>query len=356
MIKIFFFCIISLSLYAQTIKDISNIVGIRENQLIGYGLVVGLKKGDKGGPAKQSLKNLMQNAYVNIDDLPGQSTAAVMVTSSLPPFARQGDKIQVDVSTIGDASSIDGGQLLLTQLKGVDGKVYALAQGKIRASEPETTGYIYEGAIVENEVEFDLYGEKQLTLSLKKHDAKIAFMCEDKINKKFGPNTAKAYDTRTIEVNKPDNLSMVRFIYELQNINLDVYIKKKIVIDLPKQMIIAGSDIVIEPVTVARENFTIRIKKSDLTDKQWADPAVNKGADIGDNTMLDDDLTDEAAALAAGNEIVFDNTMINTKKPPTISDLVRALKTMKVDMGEIIETIKLLNSLGAINAEIEILK
>jgi flagellar P-ring protein precursor FlgI len=339
-----------LSLYAQTIKDISNIVGIRENQLIGYGLVVGLPgTGDKSKFTMQSLQNLLRNSYIKLPEgtqASSKNIATVMVTATLPPFARQGDKIKLNISSIGDAKSIDGGQLLLTQLKGVDGKVYALAQGKITAdAQTPTSGYIYEGAIVENEIDFNLKDERYITLSLLKQDAKTAALCEEKINKKFGKNIAVAYDTRTIEVARPDNMSMIRFLSQLQNIQLNSNMKKKIVIDTNKELIIAGSDIVIEPVTISRKDFTLRIKKTNLDDKQWADPAVNSGVDLGDDVKV-----------GSGVEINLDNALVNTKKPPTISDLMRAMKTMKLDITEIIETIKLLDSLGAINAEVEIVK
>ncbi len=139
------------SLYSQTIKDISNVIGIRENQLIGYGLVVGLPgTGDKSKFTMQSLQNLLRNSYIKIPagSINSKNIAAVMVTADLPPFSRQGDKIKVKVSTIGDAKSVDNGELLITQLKGVDGNVYALAQGTIISNENnKTTGFIYEGLL-----------------------------------------------------------------------------------------------------------------------------------------------------------------------------------------------------------------
>ena len=348
--NIFLLFFLFINLYSQTIKDISNIVGIRENQLIGHGLVVGLPgTGDKSKFTMQSLQNLLRNSYIKIPttQINSKNIATVMVTASLPPFARQGDKLKLNISSIGDAKSIDGGQLLLTQLKGVDGKVYALAQGKIIANpDVATSGYIYDGAIVENEIDFNLRDEKYITLSLLKHDAKTAALIEEKINKQFGKNLAVAYDTRTIEIAKPLDYSMIRFLSEIQNIKLDTNIKKKIIIDTSKEMIIAGSDIQIEPVTISRKDFTLRIKKTPLTDKQWEDPAVNAGIDIGDDVKLGNDAV----------EVNLDNTLINTKKPPTVSDLMRAMKTMKLPINEIIDTIRSLNSLGAINADVEIVR
>lgn len=342
------------SLWSQTIKDISNIVGIRENQLIGHGLVVGLPgTGDKSKFTMQSLQNLLRNSYIKIpaSSINSKNIATVMVTAALPPFARQGDKLKIKISSIGDAKSIDGGQLLLTQLKGVDGNVYALAQGTIIANEDvKTSGFIYEGAIVENEVEYSLRDEKYITLSLLKHDAKIASLIEEKINEKFGKNLAAAYDTRTIEVIKPENISMIRFISEVQNIELDTQMKKKVIIDPTKGIIIAGADITINPVTISRDNFTLRIKKSSLDDKGWADDNANAGLDLGDDVKIGKD------AAQTIEEVNIDNALINTKKQPTISDLMRAMKVMKVELSEIIETIKMLDGLGAINADVEIVR
>ena len=341
---------LSLTIYGQTIKDISNIVGIRENQLIGHGLVVGLAgTGDKSQFTMQSLQNLLRNSYIKIpaSSIKSKNIATVMVTAVLPAFARQGDKLKLKISSIGDAKSIDGGLLLLTQLKGVDGKVYALAQGTIMANDKiKTSGYIYEGAMVENELEYSLKDEKFITLSLLQQDAKIASLCEEKINDKFGKNIAVAYDTRTIEIAKPDNMSIIRFISEVQNIKIESMMKKKVIIDPVKEIIIAGADITINPVTISRKNFTIRIKKSNLDDKGWADPATNIGVDIGDDVNIGQKAV----------EVNVDNALVNTKQQPTVSDLMRAMKTMKVNITEIIETIKMLDRLGAINADVEMVR
>ena len=345
---------LSLTLYGQTIKDISNIVGIRENQLIGHGLVVGLAgTGDKSQFTMQSLQNLLRNSYIKIpaSSIKSKNIATVMVTAVLPPFARQGDKLKLSISSIGDAKSIDGGQLLLTQLKGVDGKVYALAQGSILANENiKTSGLIYEGAIVENELPYSLKGEKYITLSLLKHDAKIASIVEDKINEKYNKKLAVAYDTRTIEVAKPVDMSIIRFISEVQSIKIDTMMKNKIIIDTKKEIIVAGADITINPVTISRKNFTIRIKKSDLSDKEWEDPVKNAGIDVGDDTKV------EKIPGALVPAIDIDNALLNTKKQPTVSDLMRAMKMMKLDIMEIIETIKMLDNLGAINADVEMVR
>ncbi|HRL09350.1 MAG TPA: flagellar basal body P-ring protein FlgI, partial [Aliarcobacter sp.] len=335
------FIIISLlicSLFSQTIKDISNVIGIRDNQLIGYGLIVGLPgTGDKSKFTMQSLQNLLTNSYIKIPagSINSKNIAAVMVTADLPAFSRQGDKIKVTVSTIGDAKSIDFGELLMTQLKGVDGNVYAVAQGTVVANtNNKTTGFIYEGATVENEIDYELQGEKSIQLSLYKNSAKNADLVEKKINEVFGQKLATALDTRTIEVQKPNNMSIVGFISKVENIELDSTFRKKLIIDVNRESIIAGGDIVISPIVIARNNFTIRIDKSGLGDVDWNNPSVNRGVDIGDNVKIADKPV-----------IDINNAMINTKKEPTVSDLVRSMKVMKVPMNEIIDTLRMIKEM-----------
>ena len=345
-----FFIIISLlicSLFSQTIKDISNVIGIRDNQLIGYGLIVGLPgTGDKSKFTMQSLQNLLTNSYIKIPagSINSKNIAAVMVTADLPAFSRQGDKIKITVSTIGDAKSIDFGELLMTQLKGVDGNVYAVAQGTVVANtNNKTTGFIYEGATVENEIDYELQGEKSIQLSLYKNSAKNADLVEKKINEVFGQKLATALDTRTIEVQKPNNMSIVGFISKVENIELDSTFRKKLIIDVNRESIVAGGDIVISPIVIARNNFTIRIDKSGLGDVDWNNPSVNRGVDIGDNVKIADKPV-----------IDINNAMINTKKEPTVSDLVRSMKVMKVPMNEIIDTLRMIKEMGAIDVDIEL--
>jgi len=328
------------SLHSQIIKDVTNIVGIRTNQLVGYGLVVGLSgTGDKSQFTMQSLKNLLSNALIKTPTtaIKSKNIAAVMVTAELPPFARQGDKITISVSAIGDSKSIDHGQLILTQLKGVDGKIYALAQGKVTATDGNpTTGFVSEGASIENELDFSLAHEKELTFSLIKSSAKDAFLIETKINKRFGKKLANAVDTRTIHVKKPDDISTVNFLSIIQNIKINTDIKKKIIIDRRRETIVAGGNIAIRPVTLARDSFTLRIKQTGIND--------NPGVDIGDDVKIGNNAT----------EVNINNALINSKNEPTVSDLMRAMKIMKLPIEDIIESIEMLKDLNAIDVELEI--
>mgnify|MGYP000863715871 FL=1 len=346
----FFFIVVFLfsSLYSQTIKDISNVIGIRDNQLIGYGLIVGLAgTGDKSKFTMQSLQNLLRNSYIKIPagSINSKNIAAVMVTAELPAFSRQGDKIKVKVSTIGDAKSIDNGELLITQLKGVDGNVYALSQGTIVANpNNKTTGFIDDGATVENEIEYNLKNENSIQLSLFKSSAKNADLIETKVNDKFGKKLATAVDTRTVEIIKPSDISIIKFISMVESIELDAEtFRKKVIVDMGRETVITGGDIPINPVTIARGSFSIRISKTGLSDAGWKDSSQNPGVDIGDNVKIGDKPV-----------INIDNAMVNTKGAPTVSDLVRAMKVMKLPMSEIIDTLKMIKEMGAIDAEIEI--
>ncbi len=345
--KFLLYFIFSTILYSQTIKDISNIVGIRDNQLIGYGLVVGLAgTGDKSQFTMQSLQNLLRNSYIKIptSSIKSKNIASVMVTATLPPFSRQGDKIKLNISSLADAKSINNGQLLLTQLKGLNGQVYAIAQGKVVATNGNpTTGYIYDGAIIERELEYSLKDETQLTLSLIKQNARNASIIEKKINRKFNSPIAQATDTRTIVVNKPSDISMISFIADIEGINISDNIKNKIIIDMIKGIIVAGSKIIIQPVTISRKNFTIRIKKSNLSKEDWDNPAINAGVDIGDNVKIGKKAV----------EVNLNNALLNTKASPTVSDLMRAMKLMKLEFTDIVETLESIIELGAIDAQIE---
>ena len=346
--KYLLFVLLAINLYSQTIKDISNVIGIRENQLIGYGLVVGLPgTGDKSEFTRQSLQNLLRNSYVKIptSSIKSKNIATVMVTASLPAFSRQGNKIKINVSSIGDAKSIDGGELLLTQLKGIDGNVYAIAQGNILANTAnKTTGFIYDGASVENEIKFNLQNETSITLSLLKNDAQTASMVENKINTFFKKNLAIALDTRTIKVVKPLDISIVSFIAKIQNIKLQSELKRKIIIDIAREIIIAGSDIKIKPITISQNNFSIKIKKYKGIKADFNNPIKNQGKDIGDDVSIG--IKPVAIAL--------NNTIINSYSEPTVSDLMRSMKIMKLDIKQIIQTLKMLEELNAIDAKIEI--
>ncbi len=276
MFLIVFYMFITTNLFASKIQDVANIVGVRDNQLIGYGLVVGLDgSGDSSSKfTNQTLSNLLKNVNVKLDpkDIKSKNVAAVMVTATLPPFAREGDKIDITVSSIGDAKSLQGGVLLITPLKGVNGKIYALAQGPItiggfnlkggkNQKHFTTTVKVMDGATVERAVAWDLYNQKYTTLSLKKSDFNLAVEIQNKINQFFKTKAAVAIDPRTIRLKKPENLTMPEFLAKIQNIEIKNKMPDVIVIDERTGTVVAGSNIKVQPTVITYGDIVIKIKK-----------------------------------------------------------------------------------------------
>ena len=267
---------ISTNLFAATIKDVSNILGVRSNQLIGYGLVVGLNgSGDSSSKfTNQTLSNLLKNVNVKLDpkDIKSKNVAAVMITATLPPFAREGDRLDVTVSSIGDAKSLQGGVLLITPLKGVNGKIYALAQGAIsmggfnlkggkKQKHFTTTVKVINGATVERSVVWDLYHRKFATLSLKRSDFNLAIDVQNSVNSFFNQKLAVAIDPRTVKLKKPKNLSMPEFLAKVQNLSVNVPHQNIIAINENTGTITTGGNIIINPSVIIYGDFTISIDK-----------------------------------------------------------------------------------------------
>lgn len=225
-------------LLAEKIGDIASVVGVRDNQLIGYGLVIGLNgTGDKSGSkfTMQSISNMLESVNVKIsaDDIKSKNVAAVMITASLPPFARQGDKIDIHISSIGDAKSIQGGTLVMTPLNAVDGNIYALAQGAIVSGNSNNllSANIINGATIEREVSYDLFHKNAMTLSLKNPNFKNAIQVQNTLNKVFGNKVAIALDPKTIQITRPERFSMVEFLALVQEIPINYSAKNKIIVD-----------------------------------------------------------------------------------------------------------------------------
>ncbi|MCE3047273.1 flagellar basal body P-ring protein FlgI [Helicobacter kayseriensis] len=330
-------CLLATFMMGQKIGDIASIIGVRDNQLIGYGLVVGLNgSGDKSSSkfTMQSIANMLEtmNVKVSPNDIKSKNIAAVMVTATLPPFAKQGDKLNITVSSIGDAKSIAGGTLLLTPLSAVDGNIYAVAQGALSIGESGNVlaGNVLNGATVEREVPYDLYNKTTATLSLKGSDFQNAIRVQKVLNRVFGEGIAKAVDSRTIQLHKPEKLSMIEFLALVQEVEVDYSMREKVVIDERSGTIIAGVGITIEPIVITHGDITIKITQEDLSDP--------KATDIGDGTMIS----------SAQN-------MISTSgKKPTVSSIVRALQKMGAGPKSIISILSAMKQSGAISADLEI--
>lgn len=330
-------CLFVSNLFGQKVGDIASIVGVRDNQLIGYGLVVGLNgSGDKSASkfTMQSIANMLESVNVKVSpsDIKSKNIAAVMVTATLPPFAKQGDKLNITVSSIGDAKSIAGGTLLLTPLTAVDGNIYAIAQGALSIGESGNVlaGNVLNGATVEREVPYDLYNKTTATLSLKGSDFQNAIRVQKTLNRVFGDGVARAVDSRTIKLNKPEKLSMVEFLALVQEVEVDYSMREKIVIDERSGTIIAGVGITIEPIVVTHGDITIKITQSGLTDP--------KATDIGDGTKIS----------------IAQNMISTGGKKPTVSSIVRALQKMGASPKSIISILSVMKQGGAISADLEI--
>ncbi|MFK5880901.1 MAG: flagellar basal body P-ring protein FlgI [Sulfurospirillum sp.] len=336
------------SLQAEKIKDIANIIGVRENQLIGYGLVVGLNGTGDGSSSKftlQSLSNLLQTVNVKIKpaDIKSKNIAAVIVTAKLPPFARQGDKLDVTISSIGDAKSLQGGTLLMTALKGVDGKIYALSQGSVTIGgmngkgggqlNHSTNGAIFSGALVERDVVYDIYNQKFANLSLKRSDFNTAVNMQKALNAFFKEKVATAIDPRTIRLEKPQDLSMVEFLAKTQNVDVNYKKEEKIVIDERTGTIVSGIDIHVSPVVITHGDITIKIEPRKILPKDKTE--VNMGD---------------------GVKIAVNQNQLNIKSGEiTIANITRALHKLGAKPKDIISIIENIKRAGAINAKLEII-
>lgn len=326
-ILVFFFG--TTSLFAATkVKDITNIVGVRENQLIGYGLVVGLQGTGDGTTSKftaQSLANLLQSANLNINqnDIKSKNIAAVMVTAKLPAFGRQGDQVDVMVSSIGDAKSLEGGTLLLTPLKGLDGRIYAISQGTITVGgfnsgggigqkNHTTAGKVLSGATIEREVSYDLYNKQYAQLSLEESSFENAIRIQDAINAFYGVKVAIAIDPRTIKLKKPDNLSMIEFLAAVEDFKIETDSVQKVIVQERTGTVISGVDILVKPINVTHGNFSISI----------------------DEKFLDKE---------------------NGEKTITIASVTKALQRLGASPKDIISILEAIKKAGALDAELEVI-
>ncbi|RVZ07307.1 flagellar basal body P-ring protein FlgI [Helicobacter pylori] len=326
-------------LLAEKIGDIASVVGVRDNQLIGYGLVIGLNgTGDKSGSkfTMQSISNMLESVNVKIsaDDIKSKNVAAVMITASLPPFARQGDKIDIHISSIGDAKSIQGGTLVMTPLNAVDGNIYALAQGAIISGNSSNllSANIINGATIEREVSYDLFHKNAMTLSLKNPNFKNAIQVQNTLNKVFGNKVAIALDPKTIQITRPERLSMVEFLALVQEIPINYSAKNKIIVDEKSGTIVSGVDIIVHPIVVTSQDITLKITKEPLNDSK-------NTQDLDNNMSLD----------------TAHNTLSSNGKSITIAGVVKALQKIGVSTKGMVSILQALKKSGAISAEMEIL-
>ncbi|MBL0687682.1 MAG: flagellar basal body P-ring protein FlgI [Sulfurospirillum sp.] len=337
-------------LKAEKIGEIASIVGVRENQVIGYGLVVGLSGTGDGTTSEftiRSLSNLLQTVGVKIDpdDIKSKNVAAVMVTVALPAFVRQGDKLNTTVSSIGDAKSLEGGTLLMTALRGVDGNIYALSQGSVTiggrngkesgTKNHTTTGTIFDGAIVEKEISYDIYNQNFANLSLKKSNFQTAISIQKEINDFFQGDIAVAIDSRTIRLTKPDTLSMVEFLASTLEVNVLYQKEQKIIINEKTGTIVAGIDIKIDPVIITHGDITVKISPQ----KEISEEILEDGIDMKN-----------------GIHIGTNENLLNMEEDKiTVGNLTRVLHKLGATPKDIISIIEGIKRADAMRAKLEVI-
>ena len=341
------------------VKDVAEIEGVRGNQLIGYGLVIGLNRtGDRVQQnlyARQSLQNLLERMGITttVDTLKPENLATVIVTATLPPFARQGSKIDVTVSSLADARSLQGGTLILTPLKGVDGQVYALAQGPMSiggiaaggsgnsvAINHPTVGRVPNGGMVERAVASSLATDGAMTLVLRQEDFTTASRLGRTINQKFGANTAHAVDGRNVDIKIPGDRrdDIVGFIAELESLRLQTDVVAKIIINERTGTIIMGRDVRISSVAISQGGLTVRIG----TDYDVSQPS---GLSRTGETVLIPLRTVEVSERTPESVILPDGA--------TVDEVVRGLRAVGVSARDIISILQAIKSAGALSADLE---
>ena len=361
------------------IKDIVSIQGVRPNQLFGYGLVIGLNgSGDKSGTefTLQGLSNMLEHTGIRVSasDMKVKNVAAVIVSATLPPFARIGKKIDVTISSIGDAKSLVGGTLLMTPLKGIDNKVYALAQGPLSVGgfsvggaagggsqkNHPTVGRITGGATVEREVPLSLASKERLTLMLNDPDFNTVSAIAQTINRHFGPGLSVPLDSGTLEFKVPQAFQhrVVELIAQMGTLEVHTGSRAKIIVNERTGTVVIGENVRIDNVAVAHGNLSIQIKESKgVSQPRSLAPSGGRGS----------------AATAVGGVVVSpggstvvvpdsqvsvteeDKKLMMVKGGNTIDELVKALNAIGVTPRDLITVLQAMKAAGALQAELEII-
>ncbi|MBW1644791.1 MAG: flagellar basal body P-ring protein FlgI [Deltaproteobacteria bacterium] len=345
---------------AVRLKDIATIQGVRSNQLIGYGLVAGLDgTGDdtkKGKFVGESIANMLEKMGIPVpaQTIDLDNVAAVMVTAELPPFARNGTRLDVVVSSMGDADSLQGGTLLLTPLKGPDGQVYAMAQGPIsiggfstgggggkQVKNHPTVGRIANGALVEREPPSTILNDGKIVLALNQPDFMTVSRVSKAINDAFRANLAVPRDSATIEMIPPsyEPGTLIPFLATLENLQVVPDSRAKVVFDERTGTVVMGNDVLIDTVAISHGDLTVRIT---------ATPQVS-----------------QPQPLAAGRTVQTTNTKVEVEEeksrlvvlPQTvkIDELVRALNAVGVTPRDLMAILQAIKAAGALHADLEIM-
>ena len=344
---------------ASRIKDIADFQGVRDNMLIGYGLVVGLNgTGDtlRNAPfTLQSLQSMLERLGVNVRDaqLSTRNVAAVMVTANLPPFSRQGTRIDVNVSTLGDADDLLGGMLLVTPMMGADGEVYAVSQGPVTVAGfsaqgdagtivkgVPTSGRIANGAIIEREIGFDLESLPSIVVSLRNPDFTTARRIAEAVNSHLGVPAARATDPGSVRILPPESHRgrVVELLTEVEQLRVEPDQVARVVIDESSGVIVMGRDVRVDEVAIAQGNLTVRVTET----PQVSQP--NAFAQTGETTTVP--RTDIEVDEQESNRMMLLNPGVS------LQDLVDGLNGLGVGPRDLISILQTIKSAGALQAEI----
>lgn len=352
----------SANAHAVRIKDIVDIKGVRQNQLVGYGLVVGLEGTGDSDDALftiQSLASLLEKMGVtvqpkDIEDV--ENVAAVMVTADLPPFASLGSRIDVLVSSIGDAENLQGGTLLFTPLKGADGQVYAIAQGpvstggfavsgnsgdQIQKNFP-TVGRVVGGGLVEKEIHSDFNQKNSLTLALHQPDFTTASRVAGAINRAFYSQLARTENAGSILVNVPENYqgNSVQFVTLIESLGVTPDMVSKVVVNERTGTVIMGENVRIATIAIAHGNLSIQIDESQNVSQPL--PFSRSGRTV---------VTPESELVVQEGK----NPIFLVESGVSIGELVKALNALGVSPRDLIAIFQALKAAGALQAELEII-
>ncbi|WP_028585498.1 flagellar basal body P-ring protein FlgI [Desulfogranum mediterraneum] len=362
-LSLLLFLCCSFTAEAARIKDIANIQGVRENQLMGYGIVIGLNgTGDdikKSVFTRQAMINMIKRMGMALtpdvfNQMKTKNVAAVMVTAQLPPFAKPGSTIDIHVSSIGDASSLSGGNLLMTPLKGPDGRTYAVAQGpmavgglsfggkaaKVQKNFP-TAGRVAGGAIVERSVNFSLPKNGELLFQLKEIDFTTAARMVTAVNQRFGPSTASSQDAASVRVNRPPDYpgSLVQFIAELESIDIEPDTPARIVVNERTGTIVMGQDVRISTVAVSHGNLNLIISES----IEVSQPNPLAGGDT------------VAAPQTTIETIEEEGNLVVMEMGVNIGEIAKALNAIGATPRDLIAIFQAIKAAGALQGELVIL-
>jgi flagellar P-ring protein FlgI len=343
------------------VKDLAAVEGVRSNQLVGYGIVVGLNgTGDTLNNipfTKQSLQAMLERLGINTRGatMRTQNLAAVMVTANLPPFATQGTHIDVTVSSLGDAKSLQGGTLVATSLLGADGEIYALAQGSVAiagfSAEGEaakitrgvpTNGRISNGALVEREMAFKLNEARSLRLSLRNPDFTTAKRIASAINDFMGADTAEPTDPATITLQIPAKYrgNMIRLITEVEQLKVEPDQTARVVVDERSGIIVMGRDVRVSTVAIAQGNLTVTITEQSMVSQPA--PLSNGQTAVVPRTGVKVDTGD-------GNKLAL------VKEGVSLRELVDGLNALGVGPRDLISILQAIKTAGALQADIELM-